>query len=227
MKLLIERNVNDLFDCVIEESLLNETKIQKYWINGPFLQAEIKNRNQRMYPSNIMEREVMRYIKEKIDDNQGVGELGHPDNPTINLDRVSHKIVSLIRDGNNWIGKAKVLDTPLGKIVKNLMDEGIKFGVSSRGLGSLKESGGMNVVCEDYYLVTPADIVSDPSGPSCYVEAVYEGREWAFGDNGELINLKPEIIKTLDKSVTPVSGINELKLLSFFETMIEKIIQKN
>jgi len=106
MKLLIERNVTELFDCIIEEAMLNENRIKQYWINGPFLQAEIKNHNRRMYPSKIMEREATRYIKEKIEDNQGLGELGHPDNPTINLDRVSHKIIMLTREGNNWQRKS-------------------------------------------------------------------------------------------------------------------------
>lgn len=222
MKLLIERNVTELFDCIIEETLLNENRIKQYWINGPFLQAEIKNHNRRMYPSKIMEREAARYIKEKIEDNQGVGELGHPDNPTINLDRVSHKIIMLTREGNNWIGKAKVIDTPLGKIVKNLMDEGIKFGVSSRGLGSLKEENGVNVVCEDYYLVTPADIVADPSGPNCWVESVMEGREWAFAGDGKIYEKAKEEI---DKSV--VKGkIDELRLLVAFENIIGEIAKK-
>lgn len=175
MKLLIERNTFDVFDCIVEETVLNEnTRSKQYWINGPFLQAEVKNHNRRKYPSKIMEREALRYIREKIDDNQGVGELGHPDNPTINLDRVSHKIIMLRQEGNNWLGKAKVIDTPMGKIVKNLMDEGIKFGVSSRGLGSLKEENGVNIVCDDFYLVTPADIVADPSGPNCWVESIME-----------------------------------------------------
>jgi|PlaIllAssembly_1097288.scaffolds.fasta_scaffold00002_28 hypothetical protein len=222
MKLLIERNVTELFDCIIEETLLNESKVKQYWINGPFLQAEIKNHNRRMYPSKIMEREAARYVKEKIEDNQGVGELGHPDNPTINLDRVSHKIVMLTREGNNWIGRAKVIDTPLGKIVKNLMDEGIKFGVSSRGLGSLKEENGVNIVCEDFYLVTPADIVSDPSGPNCWVESVMEGREWAFAGDGKIYEkAKAEISNSVVKG-----KIDEMRLLVTFENIISEIARK-
>lgn len=222
MKLLIERNVTDQFDTIIEEIMVNENRVKQYWINGPFLQAEIKNHNRRMYPSKIMEREATRYIKEKIEDNQGLGELGHPDNPTINLDRVSHKIIMLTREGNNWIGKAKVIDTPLGKIVKNLMDEGIKFGVSSRGLGSLKEENGVNIVCEDYYLVTPADIVADPSGPNCWVESVMEGREWAFAGDGKIYEKAKEAI---EQSV--VKGkVDELKLLVAFENIIGEIARK-
>ena len=222
MKLLIERNVTELFDCIIEETLLNESKVKQYWINGPFLQAEIKNHNRRMYPSKIMEREAARYVKEKIEDNQGVGELGHPDNPTINLDRVSQKIVMLTREGNNWIGRAKVIDTPLGKIVKNLMDEGIKFGVSSRGLGSLKEENGVNIVCEDFYLVTPADIVSDPSGPNCWVESVMEGREWAFAGDGKIYEkAKAEISNSVVKG-----KIDEMRLLVTFENIISEIARK-
>lgn len=222
MKLLIERNVTDQFDTIIEEIMVNESRVKQYWINGPFLQAEIKNHNRRMYPSKIMEREASRYIKEKIGDNQGVGELGHPDNPTINLDRVSHKIIMLTREGTNWIGKAKIVDTPNGRIVKNLMDEGIKFGVSSRGLGSLKEENGVNIVCEDYYLVTPADIVADPSGPDCWSNAVIEGREWSFNGNGELYE---KARKGIDESV--VKGrIDEMKLLVIFESIINNLNKK-
>ena len=219
MKLLIERNVNDQFDCMIEELILNENRIKQYFINGPFLQAEVKNHNRRLYPNKIMEREALRYIKEKIEDNQGVGELGHPDNPTINLDRVSHKIVSLKREGTNWIGKAKVIDTPLGKIVKNLMDEGIKFGVSSRGLGSLKEENGVNIVCEDFYLVTPADIVADPSGPNCWVESVMEGKEWAFANDGKIY----EKARNEIENAKTKGKVDEMKLLITFESILNQI----
>lgn len=224
MKLLIERNATDVFDCIVEEVVLNEnTRVKQYWINGPFLQAEIKNHNRRKYPSKIMEREAMRYIREKIDDNQGVGELGHPDNPTINLDRVSHKIIMLRQEGNNWLGKAKVLDTPMGKIVKNLMDEGIKFGVSSRGLGSLKEENGVNIVCDDFYLVTPADIVADPSGPNCWVESVMEGREWAFAGDGKIYEKAKQGIEA-----SVVKGkVDELKLLVVFDSILDSIAHKH
>ena len=146
MKLLIERNANTSFNCIVEEINNEQSKEKQYWITGPFLQGEVKNENKRIYPSKTLNREAVRYIKEKINDNQAVGELGHPEQPPINLDRVSHKIISLVQDGNNWIGKAKILSTPNGNIVKNLMDEGIKFGVSSRGLGSIKEENGASLV---------------------------------------------------------------------------------
>lgn len=175
MKLLIEKSTDFEPVCIVEEVVTEGVGSQKsYFIQGPFLQSEVKNHNRRIYPRDVMVNEVARYTKTKLNDNQAVGELGHPDTPTINLDRVSHKILELREDGNNWIGKAKILDTPLGKIVKNLMDEGVKFGVSSRGLGSLKEINGTNIVQSDYFIVTPADIVSDPSGPDCWATAVME-----------------------------------------------------
>lgn len=175
MKLLIEKTTDFESLCIVEEIIAEGAANQKsYYIQGPFLQSEVKNHNRRLYPRSVMENEVLRYTRVKLDDNQAVGELGHPDTPSINLDRVSHKIIELRADGNNWLGKAKVLDTPLGKIVKNLMDEKVKFGVSSRGLGSLKEVNGVNIVQNDYMLVTPADIVSDPSGPDCWATAVME-----------------------------------------------------
>lgn len=220
MRLLIERNLDD-FDTIVEEIVLNESKEKTYWINGPFLQSEIKNHNRRLYPKNILAKEAKRYISEKIQDHQGVGELGHPDSPSINLDRVSHKIMSLSEDGNNWIGKAKIIDTPFGKIVKNLMDEKIKFGVSSRGLGSLKEESGVNVVCEDYYLITPADIVSDPSGPNCFVNAVMENREWVFAD-GKLIE-KEDHIKSIINNAAAKHQLDEAGLLRVFNKILNLI----
>jgi hypothetical protein len=222
MRLLIERNLDE-FDTVVEEIVLNEsTKEKAYWINGPFLQSEIKNHNRRMYPKKVLAKEASRYIKEKIEDHQSVGELGHPDSPTINLDRVSHKIVSLSEDGNNWIGKAKIIDTPFGKIVKNLMDEKVKFGVSSRGLGSLKEEGGVNIVCEDYYLITPADIVSDPSGPNCFVNAVMENREWAWDSSGRLIERETEVKKIITTAASK-HKLDEDGLLKVFNQIISLI----
>lgn len=222
MRLLIERNLDE-FDTVVEEIALNEsTKEKAYWINGPFLQSEIKNHNRRLYPKKVLAKEASRYIKEKIDDHQSVGELGHPDSPTINLDRVSHKIVSLSEDGNNWIGKAKIIDTPFGKIVKNLMDEKVKFGVSSRGLGSLKEENGVNIVCEDYYLITPADIVSDPSGPNCFVNAVMENKEWAWDPAGRLIERETEIKKLVNDAAAK-RQLDEAGLLRVFNQILKLI----
>ena len=156
-----------------------------HYIQGVFLQGEIKNRNGRVYPIDILEREVSRYTTENISKNRALGELGHPEGPTVNLDRASHKIESLVREGNNYIGKAKLLDTPMGQIAKSLLDEGVSLGVSSRGVGSLREMGGANYVRDDYQLATAADIVADPSAPDAFVEGIMEGKEWVW-DNGLL-----------------------------------------
>ncbi len=151
-----------------------------YYIEGPFLQTEIKNRNGRFYRKEIMQKEVDRYIKEYVNTKRAFGELGHPDGPSINLDRVSHMIVGLKEDGNNYIGRAKIMtETPMGRIVKNLIDEGAQLGVSSRGMGSLKvNSEGVNEVQDDFYLATAADIVADPSAPDAFVRGIMEGKEW-------------------------------------------------
>lgn len=157
-----------------------ETGKKSHFIEGVFLQADITNRNGRRYPMETMRKEVDRYVKESIDKKRAMGELGHPDGPTLNLDRVSHMITSLKEDGTNWIGRAKILDTPMGNIVKNLIDEGASLGVSSRGMGSIKEVGGVNEVQEDFMLATAADIVADPSAPDAYVSGIMEGKEWTF-----------------------------------------------
>ena len=151
-----------------------------YYIEGPFLQTEIKNRNGRLYRKEVMAKEVDRYIKEYVNTKRAFGELGHPDGPSINLDRVSHMIVGLKEDGNNYIGRAKIMtETPMGRIVKNLIDEGAQLGVSSRGMGSLKvNSEGVNEVQDDFYLATAADIVADPSAPDAFVRGIMEGKEW-------------------------------------------------
>jgi len=156
---------------------------RSYIIEGVFLQAEKKNRNGRMYPRDLLSREVARYNVNYVQQNRAFGELGHPDSPTINLDRVSHMIKSLTPDGSNFIGRAKILDTPYGKIVKNLIDEGARLGVSSRGLGSLRAQNGVQMVQDDFYLATAADIVADPSAPDAFVRGIMEGKEWVF-DNG-------------------------------------------
>jgi hypothetical protein len=156
-----------------------------YKIKGIFMQAEMKNKNGRIYPKEILGREVMRYNREFINKSRAFGELGHPDGPTVNLERVSHMVKSLYPEGNNFIGEAKILDTPYGKIVKNLIDEGAKLGVSSRGMGTLSNSQGANVVNNDFYLATAADIVADPSAPEAFVEGIMEGKEWVW-DNGVL-----------------------------------------
>ncbi len=179
MKLITE----ELTDVkLIAEADENGKKSHK--IKGIFMQANIKNRNGRVYPMEVLENEVNRYRKEFINKKRAFGELGHPDGPTVNLERVSHLITSLEGDGKgNYIGEAKVTDTPYGKIVKSLIDEGAQLGVSSRGMGSLENKGGTNYVKSDFYLATAADIVADPSAPSAFVQGVMEGKEWVW-DNG-------------------------------------------
>ena len=156
------------------------------YIEGVFLQSEMKNRNGRMYPKQTLMREVNRYNENFVEKGRALGELGHPDGPTVNLDRVSHKIVSLRESGNNFIGKAKILSTPMGKIASNLLGEGVKLGVSSRGVGSLsKTNEGYSVVGEDFTLATAADIVADPSAPDAFVDGIMEGKDWVW-DGGIL-----------------------------------------
>jgi hypothetical protein len=203
MRLLIEVLPTDFADFkqeVIEErdSVTDGITRKNYFITGPFLQCEVKNRNGRVYPKAILVKEVARYQAEKIDRDQSVGELDHPDTPHINLANVSHKIVSLKEDGNNFIGKAKILNTPRGQIVKGLIDEGIRFGVSSRCLGSLKPSHGVQIVQNDLYMITPADIVSDPSAPDAYVTALMENKEWVW-ENDKLVEREREIKNIINK----------------------------
>ena len=180
MKLITE--INEDIECIVEEK--NGKKSMH--INGVFMMGETKNRNGRVYPHDILMNEVKRYNTEYVDKNRAFGELGHPEGPTINLERVSHMIKELKPDGNNIIGKAKIMDTPYGNIVKNLIDEGAKLGVSSRGMGSLEERGGTNYVKDDFYLATAADIVADPSAPNAFVEGIMEGKEWVW-NNGALV----------------------------------------
>ena len=161
-------------------------------IQGVFMQAETKNRNGRVYPLGVLQKEVTRYNKELVSKNRAFGELGHPDGPTVNLDRVSHMIEELVPEGNNIIGKAKILDTPNGKIVKELLNSGAKLGVSSRGMGTLEKKGNANYVKDDFYLATAADIVADPSAPQAFVEGIMEGKEWIW-DNGIL--KESEVVK--------------------------------
>ena len=156
---------------------------KNYKIRGVFMEADVKNRNNRMYPMQVLEKEVKRYNKEYVQQKRAFGELGHPDGPTVNLERVSHMITKLYPDGKQFVGEAKVMDTPYGKIVKNLIDEGAKLGVSSRGMGSLEPQRDMHVVKDDFYLATAADIVADPSAPNAFVEGIMEGKEWIW-DNG-------------------------------------------
>ena len=179
-----------LFSEAVEEvEYITEAKEnggKNYKIRGIFLQADIKNRNGRIYPMEVLEKEVNKYNKNFINEKRAYGELGHPDGPTVNLERVSHLTTSLERDGKNFIGEAKIMKTPMGEIVKSLMDEGCKLGVSSRGMGSLQQKGGANYVKDDFYLATAADIVADPSAPNAFVEGVMEGKEWVW-NNGALV----------------------------------------
>ena len=161
--------------------VITEGKSKDLYIEGVFLQSELANRNNRIYPKAVMEKEVARYMKEYVDSKRAFGELGHPEGPTINLDRVSHIITSLREDGNNYIGRAKILNTPMGNIVKGLIEGGAQLGVSSRGMGTLKErDGGINEVQNDFYLATAADIVADPSAPDAFVQGLMENKEWMF-----------------------------------------------
>ena len=194
---------------------------KNYKIKGPFLQAEIKNRNGRIYPLNILEKEVNRYNKEYIQKNRAFGDLGHPDGPTENLERVSHMITRLYPDGTNFIGEAKVMDTPYGKIVKNLIDEGAKLGVSSRGMGSLVPMRGAQVVKDDFYLATAADIVADPSAPNAFVEGIMEGKEWVW-DNGAVKEMDIENYKKeLDRKYK-FAQAREEKAAEMFEDFMSK-----
>ena len=183
-------NTVKLFSEAVEEvEFICEAKEngnKNYKIRGIFMQADIKNRNGRVYPMEILKNEVQKYNKNFIKEKRAFGELGHPDGPTVNLERVSHMITSLTPDGKNFIGEAKIMATPMGEIVKNLMDEGAKLGVSSRGMGSLDQKNGANYVRDDFYLATAADIVADPSAPNAFVEGIMEGKEWVW-NNGALV----------------------------------------
>jgi len=209
MKLITE--VYDTTKVIVEEKL---GKGKQYFIEGIFLQSELKNRNGRMYPEKVMDKEVQRYCEEYIDKNRAYGELGHPDSPSINLDRVSHMIVGLRKEGTNYIGKAKILDTPMGKIAKGLIGGGANLGVSSRALGSLKSnSEGVQIVQDDFMLSTAADIVADPSAPDAFVRGIMEGHEWVFV-NGKYVQKNIEEVRSAIKR-TSSSGLNEAKLLAF------------
>ena len=196
------------------EFLIEENGSKKnHFIEGVFLQSDIKNRNGRVYPMNVLEREVQRYTESYISKDRALGELGHPEGPTVNLDRVSHKIISLQKEGSNFIGKAKILDTPMGKITKSLIDEGVKLGVSSRGVGSLQERSGVSSVLDDLMLATAADIVADPSAPDAFVEGIMEGKEWIW-NNGILQERHiAEIKRQLDAAT--LYNLQERKVSAF------------
>lgn len=187
---------------------------KEFFIEGIFLQSDLKNRNGRMYPESVMDKEVARYIKESINNNRAYGELGHPDTPSINLDRVSHMIVSLKKEGTNYVGKAKILETPMGKIARGLLEGGAGLGVSSRALGSLKTNNeGIQVVQDDFTLSTAADIVADPSAPDAFVRGIMESKEWVFVD-GHFVEKHIEEVKTFIKK-TSSKNLQEAKIKAF------------
>lgn len=217
MAVLIKEEVQDL-KFLIEED--KKTGKKNYVLSGIFMQADKQNRNGRVYPFDTLRKEVERYNKEYITKNRAVGELGHPDTPSINLDRVSHMITDLKPDGTNFTGKAKVLDTPMGNIVKGLLDGGVTLGVSTRGVGSLKPHNGYQLVQDDFKLATAADIVADPSAPDAFVQGIMEGKEWIF-ENGvwkeaDLMRAKKQI-KTVSKHDV------ENVALKLFENFISKL----
>jgi hypothetical protein len=177
MKLITE-SIEDI--QILEEEVNGKKNLH---IEGVFLQGDIKNRNGRIYPFGVLEREVGRYTEQYVNAGRALGELGHPDGPTVNLDRVSHKIISLRAEGSNFVGKAQILNTPMGNIAKSLLESGVKLGVSSRGMGSIEEKNGANYVRDDFMLATAADIVADPSAPDAFVNGIMEGKEWVW-ENG-------------------------------------------
>ena len=203
------------------EYLVEETNGKKnYKIKGIFLQSDLKNRNGRVYPKEVLENEVARYNREFINKKRAFGELGHPDGPTVNLERVSHMITKLTPDGKNFIGEAKIMDTPYGKIVKGLIDEGAQLGVSSRGMGSLVQKNGANYVGKDFYLATAADIVADPSAPDAFVEGIMENKEWIW-DNGVI---KAQDIEEYKEHIKEAKRLKlaEAKV-NVFKNFIEKL----
>ena len=213
---LISEEIQDV-EYICEE---NENGKKNYKIKGVFMQADIKNRNGRVYPMEVLNKEVRRYNKEYINEKRAFGELGHPDGPTVNLERASHMITALYPDGRNFIGEAKILETPMGSIVKNLMDEGAKLGVSSRGMGSLDQKNGANYVRNDFYLATAADIVADPSAPNAFVEGIMEGKEWIW-NNGMISEADVEEIKENieENSRTNNSKQNALEFAKFLQKL--------
>lgn len=216
MKLISEEAIEVNF--VTEE---DDNKKKNYFIEGIFMQSETKNRNGRVYPKVILQKEVKRYTEKFINTKRAFGELGHPDGPTVNLERVSHMITELVEDGDNFLGRAKIMDTPYGKIVKNLIDEGAKLGVSSRGMGSLKPvQDGLQEVQSDFYLATAADIVADPSAPDAFVSGIMEGKEWVW-DNGLI---KEKEIVEYQKRVKRATEISRNKVrIEAFENFITKL----
>ena len=207
---------------ITQVDFLSEEKDGKksHFIEGVFLQAELENRNGRKYPVKTLAREVAKYDEHHIQKGRALGELGHPDGPTINLERVSHKIQSLQQEGNNFIGRAKILETPMGKIAKNMLDEGVKLGVSSRGMGSLRKEENCNIVCDDFMLATAADIVADPSAPDAFVDGIMEGKEWVW-DNGVL---KEAHVAQIKKEIDEATRINlQERKVSAFKSFLQSL----
>ena len=207
---------------ITQVKFLSEDKDGKrsHFIEGIFLQAELQNKNGRKYPLNTLQREVAKYDENHIRKGRALGELGHPDGPSINLDRVSHKIESLKEDGNNFIGRAKILDTPMGNIAKNLLDEGVRLGVSSRGMGSLKKESNCNIVQDDFMLATAADIVADPSAPDAFVDGIMEGKEWVW-ENGLL---KESAVAEIKQEIDQATLINlQERKISAFSKFLKSI----
>ena len=213
---LISEQFSDEIEYLCEEK---ENGKKEYKIKGIFMQADVKNRNGLIYPMEILQKEVKRYHKEYINEKRAFGELGHPDGPTVNLERASHMITSLTPDGKNFIGEAKILKTPMGEIVKNLMDEGAKLGVSSRGMGSLDQKNGANYVRSDFYLATAADIVADPSAPNAFVEGIMEGKEWVW-ENGVVKEVEIAMYKKL---LDQKQKNNEDKNIRIFSHFMSKL----
>ena len=217
------RTLKLISEAVEDAELLIEAKedgSKNYKIRGIFMQADVKNRNGRVYPYDILAKEVTKYNKNFIKEKRAFGELGHPDGPTVNLERVSHMITDLHPDGKNFIGEAKIMATPMGEIVKNLMDEGAKLGVSSRGMGSLDQKNGANYVRDDFYLATAADIVADPSAPNAFVEGIMEGKEWIW-DNGIIKEAEVARIKRRldEKNRETCANIGALEFAKFLKKL--------
>jgi len=217
MKLISEYQDYSVSPVIVEE---NENGKKDYFIEGVFMQSEIKNRNGRVYPKDVMKKEVARYNKEFVEKDRAFGELGHPDGPTINLDKVSHMITKLEEDGNNYVGRAKILTTPNGQIVRNLIDDGAKLGVSSRGLGSLEQRNGAQVVKSDFQLATAADIVADPSAPEAFVEGIMEGVEWYY-ESGILKAREYDAMQN-ELRTAKLSKLEETKL-NLWKSFVEKL----
>lgn len=216
MKLIAEEVVDVKYLVEYNE----KTKDKEYFLEGIFMQAEKQNRNGRIYPMNVLSKEADRYNSEYVNKNRAFGELGHPDSPTINLDRVSHMITKLYPDGSNFIGKAKILDTPNGKIVKSLLDGGATLGVSTRGVGSLKPQNGYQLVQDDFHLATAADIVADPSAPDAFVRGIMENAEWILTDKGwQQVHLEKAQKMIREASRTEIEDLS----IKLFENFLSKL----